>query len=63
MPVTKPEVPTDAIDKSPLLHMPPRVISLNAVVAAIHTLLVPEIAAGVAPTVTIEIMRHAVAKV
>ncbi len=52
MPVTIPVDPTVAVAVVPLVQVPPVVISLSVVVAPVHTVSVPLIAAGVLFTVT-----------
>ncbi len=55
-PVTIPVLPTVAIDPSLLLHVPPVVEQLKDVVDAVHTLVVPVMDAGAAPTVAITVV-------
>ena len=53
IPVTAPVVaPTVPSDGALLLHVPPLLISVNAVVSPVHTFVVPPIAAGSGLTVT-----------
>ena len=63
-PVTIPVVdPTVAIPVAPLVHVPPRGVSLNVVVKPAHTVSVPEIAPGKELTVTIAVAIQPVGKV
>ena len=55
-PVNIPVLPTDAIPEALLLHTPPPVTSVSAVVSPEHTFKVPVIFAGNGLTVTIAVM-------
>jgi len=59
LPVTVPSVPTVATPVFELLHTPPPVASVSAVVDPWHTLAVPVIAAGCVFTVTTAVEVHA----
>lgn len=60
MPVVEPMVATPVL---PLVHMPPPVASVTVVVAPMHALNVPPIAAGLAFTVTTVVALQPVLKV
>ena len=57
-PVTIPEVPIVAMPVLALLQVPPGVASERLVVAPWHKLSIPDIATGVAFTVTIFVAEH-----
>lgn len=53
MPITEPPADTDAVALSLLLHVPPPVASASVLVAPLHTVVVPVMAAGVEITVSV----------
>jgi hypothetical protein len=62
-PVTVPAVPTVAREVLLLLHAPPAVLSLRAVVAPAHTPAVPVMGSGEGFMVAVVVMVHPVARV
>jgi hypothetical protein len=57
-PLTIPVLLTEAVVAGALLHTPPGVPSVKAVVAPVHTLIIPPIADGEAITVTVLVTIH-----
>ena len=60
IPDTMPVEPTVAMSVAPLVHTPPVVVQLSAVVCPAHKPIVPVIGAGLALTVIIFVVVHPV---